>query len=76
MTLVRIVTAIAVFAAAAVSPAFAQQSQPAPESKTQIPEEKKEEKPKTLWEEHVLFAYIENSYVWNMGRTGARAGTT
>ena len=25
---------------------------------------------KTLWEEHVLFAYIENSYVWNLGRTG------
>ena len=72
MTLVRIVTAIAVFAAAAVSPAFAQQPQPqpAPESKTQMPEEKKDEKPKTLWEEHVLFAYIENSYVWNMGRTG------
>src|SRR6266403_5798619 len=72
MTLVRIVTAIAVFAAAAVSPAFAQQPQPqpAPESKTQMPEEKKEEKPKTLWEEHVLFAYIENSYVWNLGRTG------
>ena len=28
------------------------------------------EKPKTLWEEHVLFAYIENSYVWNLGHTG------
>jgi hypothetical protein len=33
-------------------------------------EPKKEEKPKTLWEEHVLFAYIENSYVWNLGHTG------
>jgi len=28
------------------------------------------DKPKTLWEEHVLFAYIENSYVWNLGKTG------
>jgi hypothetical protein len=33
-------------------------------------EPKKEEKPKTLWEEQVLFAYIENSYVWNLGHTG------
>jgi hypothetical protein len=33
------------------------------------PEEKKEEeKPKTLWEENVLFSYIENSVVWNTGR--------
>jgi hypothetical protein len=28
------------------------------------------EKPKTLWEENILFAYIENSMVWNMGRSG------
>jgi hypothetical protein len=28
------------------------------------------EKTKSLWEEHVLFAYIENSYVWNLGKTG------
>jgi hypothetical protein len=28
------------------------------------------EKPKTLWEEHVLVAYIENSWVWNLGHTG------
>ena len=33
------------------------------------PEEKKEEKPKTLWEENILFAYIENSGVWNLGPT-------
>jgi putative OmpL-like beta-barrel porin-2 len=33
------------------------------------PEEKKEEeKPKTFWEENTLFAYIENSLVWNTGR--------
>jgi hypothetical protein len=29
-----------------------------------------ETKPKTLWEENILFAYIENSLVWNMGRSG------
>ena len=34
------------------------------------PDEKKEEKPKTLWEEHTLFAYVESSWVWNMGRAG------
>jgi hypothetical protein len=34
------------------------------------PEEKKEEKPKTFWEENVLFSYIENSVIWNMGRSG------
>src|SRR5262245_21753761 len=31
-------------------------------------EEKPEAKPKTLWEETVLFSYIENSVVWNTGR--------
>jgi Putative beta-barrel porin-2, OmpL-like. bbp2 len=69
MTLVRMLAVVAVFAVA-VAPAFAQQPQPAPESKTQTPDEKKEDKPKTLWEEHVLFAYIEGSYVWNLGHTG------
>jgi hypothetical protein len=66
MTLVRIVAALAVFGVV-VSPAVAQQPQPAPEAKPQAPEK---DKPKTLWEEHVLFAYIENSYVWNLGHTG------
>ena len=28
-----------------------------------------EEKAKTFWEENTLFAYIENSYVWNLGNT-------
>lgn len=36
--------------------------------------EKKEEKPKTYWEEHKLFAYIENSYTFNL--TGAGRGGT
>jgi hypothetical protein len=31
-------------------------------------EDKPAEKPKTLWEENVLFGYIENSIVWNTGR--------
>jgi len=31
---------------------------------------KAEEKPKTLWEEVALSAYVENSYVWNLGHTG------
>jgi hypothetical protein len=56
------------FLAAAAPAALAQQPapQPAPESKT----EKPPDKPRTLWEEHVLFAYVENSYVWNLGHTG------
>ena len=36
------------------------------------PEKKEEEKPKTLWEETTLFAYIENSYTFNL--TGAGQG--
>jgi hypothetical protein len=65
---VRILAAIAMFLAAAAPAALAQQPapQPAPESKT----EKPPDKPRTLWEEHVLFAYVENSYVWNLGHTG------
>jgi hypothetical protein len=31
-------------------------------------EAKPEDKPKTLLEEIVLFGYVENSYVWNLGR--------
>src|SRR6266850_2761704 len=66
MSAVRILVAVAVFLAAAASSALAQQPAPTPAPA----EAKKEEKPKTLWEEHTLFAYIENSYVWNLGRTG------
>ena len=35
---------------------------------------KEPEKPKTYWEEHKLFAYIENSYTFNL--TGAGRGGT
>jgi putative OmpL-like beta-barrel porin-2 len=56
--------------AAAGAPAYGQTTQTPPaETKPAEakPEEKKEEKPKTLWEETVLFSYIENSIVWNTG---------
>jgi hypothetical protein len=43
---------------------------PAPAKPEDKPADKPEEKPKTLWEEITLFAYIENSYVWNLGHTG------
>ncbi len=53
------------------APAYGQAPKPEETKPAEIkPEEKKEEKPKTLWEENVLFAYIENSGVWNMGRSG------
>src|SRR5436309_11643617 len=78
------VTFIAVIVGVAFSaPAYAQSlfqnplapvpiAQAPPETKPgeAKPEEKKEEKPKTLWEEHTLFAYVESSWVWNMGRAG------
>ena len=53
---------VAVGLVAAGTPAYAQAK----------PDEtaKPAEKPKTLWEETTLFAYIENSYVWNMAPTG------
>ena len=37
-----------------------------------VEEKKEEEKPKTFWEEHKLFAYIENSFTVNL--TGAGRG--
>ena len=55
-----------VAAMASAAPAWAQAPAPPPAEKV---EEKKEEKAKTLWEENTLFAYIENSYVWNLGNT-------
>jgi hypothetical protein len=33
-------------------------------------EAKPAEKPKTLWEETTLFAYVENSWVFNLGKVG------
>jgi hypothetical protein len=45
-------------------PAWAQTPAPAPEAK------KEEEKPKTFWEEHKLFAYIENSFTANLSGSG------
>src|SRR4051812_31582964 len=48
------------------------QTPPAPDKTVEEKKEaekKEEEKPKTLWEEHTLFAYVENSYTWNLGKT-------
>ena len=62
-------------AAAGAAPAFAQTPVPAPAPAAPAEESKKEgEKPKTYWEEHKLFAYIENSYTFNL--TGAGRGGT
>ena len=61
---------VAALVVAGVSSAYAQTPPAPPPSTPPAAEEKKpEEKPKTLWEEHVLFAYVENSYVWNLGHT-------
>ena len=49
------------------APAVAQ-TPPTPETK------KEEEKPKTFWEEHKLFSYIENSYTFNLSGAGRGGG--
>jgi Putative beta-barrel porin-2, OmpL-like. bbp2 len=57
---------------AVASSAFGQTTAPAPDKTVEQKKEaekKEEEKPKTLWEEHTLFAYVENSYTWNLGKT-------
>jgi hypothetical protein len=58
------------------APAFAQTPAPAPGPAPAPAAEakKEEEKPKTYWEEHKLFTYIENSYTFNL--TGAGRGAT
>jgi len=60
----RLLVAALVVAVSSAGPVWAQA--PAPE--------KKEEKPKTIWEETNLFAYIENSATFNL--TGAGRGGT
>ena len=60
----RLLVAVLLVALGSSGPAWAQA--PAPE--------KKEEKPKTIWEETNLFAYIENSATFNL--TGAGRGGT
>jgi hypothetical protein len=60
--MLRWLLVVALFVAfGSAGPVWAQAPAPAPE--------KKEEKPKTIWEETTLFSYIENSYVGNL--TGA-----
>jgi len=63
----RWMAAALLIAGGAVTPALAQ-TPPA------AAEKKEEEKPKTYWDEHKLFAYIENSYTFNL--TGAGRGGT
>lgn len=61
---------VAVLSMGPATTGLAQTAAPAGDKKAE--ETKEAEKPKTLWEESTLFAYIENSYVWNLGRTGRR----
>lgn len=61
---------IAVSFVVAGVPAYGQTLAQTPPAETKPGEAKPEEKPKTLWEEHVLFGYVENSLVWNTGRSG------
>ena len=57
------------------APAWAQTpAAPAPAAAPATEAPKEPEKPKTYWEEHKLFAYIENSYTFNL--TGAGRGAT
>lgn len=46
---------------------------PAPAGPADKTEKKEEEKPKTYWKEHKLFAYIENSYTFNLTEAGRDA---
>ena len=68
----RLVMAVGVLGVAVSADAqwMTQTQTPAPAKPEDKPADKTEEKPKTLWEEITLFAYIENSYVWNLGHTG------
>ena len=64
-TIVRALAAGLIAVLSAAAPASAQ---------TAPTEEKKEEKPKTFWEENKLFGYIENSFTANLTGSG-RGGT-
>jgi hypothetical protein len=64
-----VATAVLGWTASADAKWLAQTPAPAP-APLEKAADKPEEKPKTLWEEIALFAYIENSYVWNLGHTG------
>jgi hypothetical protein len=59
------------------APAFAQTGAPvpapAPAAGEKTEERKEEDKPKTYWEEHRLYAYIENSYTFNLTGAGRDA---
>ncbi len=65
-----VVVAVLGLAASADAQWLVQTPAPTPAKPEDKPAEKAAEKPKTLWEEITLFAYVENSYVWNLGHTG------
>lgn len=67
--------AVAVLLAAMwpVAPALAQAPTSAPPPAAATPDKKEDEKPKTLWDEIKLFAYIENSYTFNLTGAGRDA---
>src|SRR5262245_24670602 len=60
---------LAVMLALAAAGSSYGQTPPAPDKTVEEQKKAAEEKPKTFWEENTLFAYIENSYVWNLGKT-------
>jgi len=69
MSLTRGWLALAVLAALnGAWPAWAQTPTPTPAPAEEA--KKEEEKPKTFWEENKLFAYIENSYTFNLSGAG------
>ena len=68
MTMRRWMTAGVLAALATAGPALAQTPTPAPAPAEEA--KKEEEKPKTLWEEQKLFAYIENSFTANLSGSG------
>ena len=73
-------SAVLIMALAGAAPARAQTPAPAPAPAAPAPAEEKkaEEKPKTLWDEFKLFAYIENGATFSLrgGSTGVPGSTS
>jgi len=70
LVVAAMIVSVATPTEAQVSTQMLTQAPPAPVKPEEKAAAKPEEKPKTLWEEIQLFAYVENSYVWNLGHTG------
>ena len=62
----KVVVCAILLLAAAPDPALAQKSMAEFLGRTATPEGQ----PKTYLEELMLFSYVENSYVWNLGKSG------